>query len=525
MSYLELFLGSGNSQGGGDTVNNYYYGVSPDDYGGGEQGFLDACDYAAANGVPVIGGSFTTTAQRTLPNNVEIHHATITISSGNNLVHSTGVKFYHCSFIGPGVVAASYATDNAEYLLCSFSNGAYINCSSGFNRGPQRLKVSGCVTTASPLIFGTTLNYSEITSNTVDATGRSFGISFAGRGNLVSNNTSANGVTGINVIPNRSTNQQQNLSDNRIINNYVHDTSEEGISLDCRGDSTTSGLAVASTTISSVGTDTVSFSDTFTANQNNQQFVVFQTGNRKAQYFRIKYSGSGGTGPYQLDGYTSDPSDVGQTVTVQLGAFNNEISGNRVENTGTAGILVYGSFIGSKLFNNDTFNSNIGVRSLCGIASTVSLSQQPAHYTHLSGNRVRNGTITVSALEYSGQTQIEPIGVDVEPNNRADSISITKAVTVGPRIGVSQRGDGDITLVSGIDDKYQRITTTLTADRALTLSSENANEGDIFNIVRTGGGAFVVNVNSGLKTIDQNEWGQFVFDGTSWQVLAFGVTQ
>jgi hypothetical protein len=66
-------------------------------------------------------------------------------------------------------------------------------------------------------------------------------------------------------------------------------------------------------------------------------------------------------------------------------------------------------------------------------------------------------------------------------------------------------------------------TGTLTANRAVTLSTTNAAAGDRFKITRTGGGAFTLDVGTGpLKALATGTWGEFTYDGTAWMLSAYG---
>lgn len=68
-------------------------------------------------------------------------------------------------------------------------------------------------------------------------------------------------------------------------------------------------------------------------------------------------------------------------------------------------------------------------------------------------------------------------------------------------------------------------TGTLTANRAVTLSTTGAAPGDRFRIVRTGGGAFTLDVGTGpLKSLATNTWAEFIYDATSsaWKLAAYG---
>ena len=84
-------------------------------------------------------------------------------------------------------------------------------------------------------------------------------------------------------------------------------------------------------------------------------------------------------------------------------------------------------------------------------------------------------------------------------------------------------GDADVTLTVGTSNPIQQYATTLTANRTITLDTTDAVNGDFFRIVRTGLGAFTLDV-GGLKTIG-SATAAFVdvsFDGTAWILTGYG---
>lgn len=88
----------------------------------------------------------------------------------------------------------------------------------------------------------------------------------------------------------------------------------------------------------------------------------------------------------------------------------------------------------------------------------------------------------------------------------------------------ADRGDAAVTLVVGVDARTQRFATTLTANRVVTLSTAGAFDGDKFRVVRTGLGAFTLDV-GGLKTIP-SATAAFVdvaYDGTAWRLIGYGL--
>lgn len=64
-------------------------------------------------------------------------------------------------------------------------------------------------------------------------------------------------------------------------------------------------------------------------------------------------------------------------------------------------------------------------------------------------------------------------------------------------------------------------TGTLTANRAVTLSASGITTGSIIRVVRTGTGAFSLTI-GGLKALATNTWCDVVFNGTAWQLIAYG---
>jgi parallel beta-helix repeat protein len=81
--------------------------------------------------------------------------------------------------------------------------------------------------------------------------------------------------------------------------------------------------------------------------------------------------------------------------------------------------------------------------------------------------------------------------------------------------------DASFTLTPGTSQVYTKHTGTLTADRTITLSTTNAVQGDRFVVFRTGSGAFNLIV-GGLKNLATGQWCEVVYDGSAWQLAAFG---
>lgn len=83
--------------------------------------------------------------------------------------------------------------------------------------------------------------------------------------------------------------------------------------------------------------------------------------------------------------------------------------------------------------------------------------------------------------------------------------------------------NADFTLTARSSTSTQLHTGTLTADRAVTLSTSGALAGDWFLITRTGAGAFNLNIGTGpLKALATNTWGLFMYTGSAWGLRAYG---
>lgn len=84
-------------------------------------------------------------------------------------------------------------------------------------------------------------------------------------------------------------------------------------------------------------------------------------------------------------------------------------------------------------------------------------------------------------------------------------------------------GDSSATLTPILTPQTNRWTSALTTDKTVTLSTANAFVGARFRIVRTGGGAFNLNVGAGpLKALAANQWCEVDYDGSAWFLSAYG---
>lgn len=81
--------------------------------------------------------------------------------------------------------------------------------------------------------------------------------------------------------------------------------------------------------------------------------------------------------------------------------------------------------------------------------------------------------------------------------------------------------DAAFTLTPRVDAPVVVHTGTLTANRAVTLATANAVDGDRFRLARNGPGAFTLDVGA-LKSLATNTWGDFTFVSTAWVLTGYG---
>ena len=114
--------------------------------------------------------------------------------------------------------------------------------------------------------------------------------------------------------------------------------------------------------------------------------------------------------------------------------------------------------------------------------------------------------------------------IDVSGNNLADTTGVNATPAIAGRQTISaDRGDANVTLDATVDATVQRFATTLTANRTVTLPSSGVYNGMTFRIVRTGLGAFTLDV-GGLKTIPSATaaFVDVVYTGSAWVLSGYG---
>lgn len=246
-------------------------------------------------------------------------------------------------------------------------------------------------------------------------------------------------------------------------------------------------------------------------------------------------------------------------IWINANSPSNLVIGNRISAFLDCGIIVAadgggGSNLGvnNRIIANDidgatAINACIDLRDADG--HTVMLNTvRPANNQY--GILVANVTRTATKRCVIGYNQIDAYGVGATgirvtsvgcghlfPSNEVTTAA-TKIFDTGsgnfygtPNYGTVEgvavyAVDANTTLTPGTSPKLLRHTATLTAARDLTLSNTGSFAGSTFTIARSGAGAFNLSVkNNGgtlLKALATAQWGEFVHDGTDWQLAKFG---
>lgn len=130
------------------------------------------------------------------------------------------------------------------------------------------------------------------------------------------------------------------------------------------------------------------------------------------------------------------------------------------------------------------------------------------------------GVLVGGTYAYSNVTTVAANGNTVL--NPQGSIT-THNAWLSEYAGISAtQGDANRTLTVGSSYKTSLWATALTANRTVTLSTTNAKQGDEFEVVRTGLGAFTLDV-GGLKTIPNSTAAvvRTKFNGTAWLLTGY----
>ena len=157
-----------------------------------------------------------------------------------------------------------------------------------------------------------------------------------------------------------------------------------------------------------------------------------------------------------------------------------------------ASVTAEASITGNKLHGVTNANTSVGI--LCETQNNTSTL-----YAELAGNQIRGFDTSISTVDNTGN-----LGVKGRDDYR--TISTNAAVTLYNHEAPNVRHTG-----------------TLTANRAVTLSTAGARSGQKINITRTGTGAFTLDVGTGpLKSLSTNQWCEVTFDGSAWYLSRYG---
>jgi hypothetical protein len=173
----------------------------------------------------------------------------------------------------------------------------------------------------------------------------------------------------------------------------------------------------------------------------------------------------------------------------------------------------YGGLWGGITVADGTVALNAGATQYVVVAratGAVSVSTSTTNWLNVAQYARAHKIVTVGSLITSVEDHRAGLWGTHGPAARAPGVS-------------ADRGDTSQTLVPGVDVPTQRWATTLTANRTVTLNTASAVVGDAFRIVRTGLGAFTLNV-GGLKTLPSATaaWCDVEYDGAAWRLTAYG---
>lgn len=226
---------------------------------------------------------------------------------------------------------------------------------------------------------------------------------------------------------------------------------------------------------------------------------------------------------------------------------------------GTHGAIAANDELGGFAFaGSDGTVFRHGATILAQATAVISALRTPARLSFLTSDGTANPAVRFS-VEADGSLAMGSSFTTIFDNNRcvilrsvtlAGLSSITHAI--GKLVHCSDAGGGNGILMSDgaswrkVQDTGTEIrntdaaftltpissapiqihTGTLTADRAVTLSTTNAYDGSRFRLARTGGGAFNLTVAhaGGTKNLATNAWAEFHYSSTSssWQLTAAG---
>lgn len=159
---------------------------------------------------------------------------------------------------------------------------------------------------------------------------------------------------------------------------------------------------------------------------------------------------------------------------------------------------------------NDFILTSSGRYYRCSTDPGAGLSTvQPSHLSGAVTGGDGYGWTFVSAADGYGWTFVSNAVAELLPFGQTSSQQTLTA-------------DAAFTLTPGTSPRFTRHSGTLATNRIVTLSTVGAYAGLVFRITRTGGGAGNLNVGTTLKSLATDTWCEVVFDGTVWNLSAYG---
>lgn len=204
-------------------------------------------------------------------------------------------------------------------------------------------------------------------------------------------------------------------------------------------------------------------------------------------------------------------------IYLKTGCYRNVICNNHVYE---AGRKTAGTWSGIVL-ESDTVSAatekNVVIGNVCYDRQATKTQQYGIEVKSFSGTQTNDNIVRNNILLDNRNAAGLLVGTAGLRNTITDNIVNTS----GPLQTLAT--DVAFTLTPHTSPTETVHTGTLTADRAVTLSTTNAVTGMKFLITRTGGGAFNLNVGTGpLKALATNTWGEVTYNGTAWYLSRYG---
>lgn len=220
----------------------------------------------------------------------------------------------------------------------------------------------------------------------------------------------------------------------------------------------------------------------------------------------------------------SSPSTDHTSSVVGFGAF---ITKNWID--GNTGVACSDSCIRTDdpddcvVTDNDLIvaNNTYGIVTSGALTLAVSVS-------YYQRNRIRtmgSGSTGVRIQSTNGAHTFGPNDI-TGPGTAYDTTSGGGGFAVLPVDGYLGLGDNDWTYTQGVTPRTLNQTTTLTANRVLTLGTIGAGAGSVVRVARPSSGAFTYTVKDGsgttIKALSTGQWVECLFNGSAWQSIGSG---